>query len=55
VQLSLAANEEFARAPINIVNPDRNNFSCAQPKPSQKWYHGIVASPHGGVRSHGGD
>jgi hypothetical protein len=27
--LSLAANEEFARTPIDIVNPDRNDFRCA--------------------------
>ena len=45
VALSLAANQDLARTPSNVLKPNRNHFRCAEAKPRHQQQHRMVAPP----------
>jgi hypothetical protein len=49
VQFALTPNEDFARAPVDVVELDRDNLGCAKSEPRHEQQHGVVASPNGVV------
>jgi hypothetical protein len=51
VQLALAADEDFARKPVDVVELNRNDLGSAKPEPRHEQQHRVVAPPDGGVRS----
>src|SRR5713226_2542502 len=51
VQLALAADQDFARTPVDVVELDRNDLGSAKPEPRHEQQHRVVAPPNGVVRS----
>src|SRR5271155_4057041 len=49
MQLALAADEDFARAPVNVVELDRDNPGSAKSEPRHDQQHRVVAAPDGVV------
>lgn len=50
VQLALAADEALARAPIDVIKPDRDDLGSAKPEPCHQ-QHRVVAQPDGVIGS----
>ena len=49
VQLALAPDEDLARAPVDVVELDRDNLGRAKSEPRHEQQHRVVAPPNGVV------
>jgi hypothetical protein len=49
MQLALAADEDLARAPVDVVELDRDNLGSAKSEPRHEQQHRVVAPPDGVV------
>ena len=49
MQLALAADEDLARAPVDVVELDRDNLGSAKSEPCHEQQHRVVAPPDGVV------
>ena len=49
VQFALTPDEDFARAPVDVVELDRDNLGRAKSEPRHEQQHRVVAPPNGVV------
>ena len=52
---SLAADQDVAGTPVNVVEPERDDLLAAQTEPGQQKHDGAIATSAAAVNVHGGD